>query len=312
MPSSRTSGHVGMRRGFAATALMALLFGAAGTAAAGEAAGASPIKGTIRHAFYIADGGRGMVLRFSPEGKLLWEFRAPNCFDLCVLPNGNVVFACRMKGRDYGVREVTPDKKVVWEYKAKGEVFSCQRLPDGNTLVGECTNARLVEVNQQGKVVKEIKVKVRRGGHATMRMARKTKDGTYLVGHPGDRAVREYSATGEVVREFKTPGPAYGALRLDNGNTLYSCQHSVIEVDGDGKVVWKVTAKEIPEVGPKWLASISRLPNGNTVIGNWLGHHQEGKGVPLFEVTPDKKVVWQFTDTVTTRHVTNFVIVDEK
>jgi hypothetical protein len=267
-----------------------------------------PIQGSVRHAFILSDSGRGKVLRYDADGQLVWECDAPDSYDVCVAPNGNVVFTCRIKGPDHGVREVTPDKKVVWEYKTTGEVFACQRLADGNTLVGESTRARLVEVNPEGQIVKEIKVKVRHGGHGTLRVARKTKAGTYIVGHPGDACVREYSAEGEVIREIKTPGPAYGAQRLDNGHVVFSCEHFVIEVDKDGKEVWRLSDKEIPEVGPKWLACIVRLPNGNTVVGNWLGHGQEGKGVPLFEVTPDKKVVWQFTDTKTTRNVAGFAI----
>jgi len=290
-------------------ALGAILLAVAGAPAhAAEPA----VKGSVRHAFILSDSGRGKVLRFDADGKLVWECDAPNTYDCQLLPNGNVLFTCRIQGRNCGVREVTPDKKVVWEYKATGEIFACQRLPDGNTLVGECTNARLLEVTPDGKVAREIKVKCKRRGHGCMRMARKTKAGTYIVGHPGDRAVREYSATGKVLREIPTPGTAYGAQLLDNGHVLFSCQHSVIEVDEAGKEVWRLSAREIPQLGPKWLACIARLPNGNTVVGNWLGHHQEGKGVPLFEVTPDKKVVWQFTDVATTRHVANFRILDTR
>jgi hypothetical protein len=38
------------------------------------------------------------------------------------------------------------------------------------------------------------------------------------------------------------------------------------------------------------------LPNGNTVIANWLGHGQFGKAPHLVEVTPDKHIVWTFSD----------------
>ncbi len=291
--------------------LIALVLGPLAALAA-EAPPESPIKGSVRHAFILSDSGRGKVLRYDAEGKLIWECDAPNTYDCQLLPNGNVVFACRIQGPNHGVREVTPDKKVVWEYKTTGEVFACQRLADGNTLVGECSNARLVEVDKDGKVAKEIKVKCKVAGHGCMRMARKTAAGTYIVGHPGDGYAREYSATGELIREVKVPGPAYGVQRLDNGNLVVSCEHFVIEYDAQGKEVWRLEDKEVPEVGPKWLAFIVRLPNGNTVVGNWLGHGQEGKGVPLFEVTPDKKVVWQFTDTKTTRNVAGFSILEKE
>jgi len=283
----------------------ALLLACCVTSHAGEV-----IKGSERHTFVLADSGLGKILKFAPDGKLLWEHPAPNCYDVQVLPNGNILFTYKRQGKDYGVKEVTPGKKTVWEYQASGEVFSARRLPNGNTLVAECTNAKLIEVSPDGSVVKSFDLKSKNKGHGTMRMVRVTKKGTYLVGQVGDRAVREYDADGRLIWECAVPGPAYGAIRLPNGSTLVSCQHSVIEFDKTGTAVWTLNAKEIPEVAPKWLACIVRLPNGNTVVGNWLGHHQEGKGVPLFEVTPDKKIVWQFTDTQRTRHASNFMIVD--
>ena len=41
---------------------------------------------------------------------------------------------------------------------------------------------------------------------------------------------------------------------------------------------------------------IQRLPGGNTVVCNWGGHGHTGQQPLIFEVTPDKKVVWQVTD----------------
>ena len=47
----------------------------------------------------------------------------------------------------------------------------------------------------------------------------------------------------------------------------------------------------------QFVLGINRLENGNTIVCNWLGWDAKGKGVPLFEVTKDKKVVWQVADT---------------
>ena len=43
-----------------------------------------------------------------------------------LLDNGNVLMS--FTGRKRGAREVTPDKKVVWEYNTNSEVWGCQRL----------------------------------------------------------------------------------------------------------------------------------------------------------------------------------------
>ena len=48
--------------------------------------------------------------------------------------------------------------------------------------------------------------------------------------------------------------------------------HRVIEVDGQGSVVWQVTEHEIPGNQLGFAAGLQRLPNGNTIICNWPGH----------------------------------------
>jgi len=270
---------------------------------------ATAATGSVAHEIMVADSGLGKILKFSAEGKCVWEYAAPNTYDVQVLSNGNILFPYSdKKNKVAGAKEVTPAKKVVWEYKTTGEVFACQRLADGNTMVAECTNGLLVEVDPKGKVVKKIKVTSTKKGHSTMRIARKTPAGTYVVGHVGDGVMREYDGSGKVIREIDAPGPAYAALRLENGNTLISGKDDVIEVNAKGKTVWHLKAADIPAMGPKWMTGIERLANGNTVICNWLGHHQEGKGVPIFEVTPDKKVVWKFTDTTATKWVSGVQI----
>lgn len=260
------------------------------------------VEGSVRHELLCADSGLNRVVRFSADGQVKWEYPA-YVYDVWQLPGGNLLFT----DRD-GVKEVTPNKKIVFQYKTRSEVYACQRLSDGNTMVAECSAGRIIEVDPSGKVVKQFPVENR--GHMTMRMARKLPNGNYLVGHSAARRVREYSPEGKVVREIPTPGTTFAAVRLPDGNTLISCETAVIEVDPAGKTVWQVKASEIPEMGPKWLAGVQRLPNGNTLLCNWLGHGQEGKGVPMFEITRDKKIVWQFNDTKLTRNVTNVFLLD--
>jgi hypothetical protein len=42
---------------------------------------------------------------------------------------------------------------------------------------------------------------------------------------------------------------------------------------------------------------MQRLPNGNTILCNWLGHGHVGDAQShCFEITPGKKIVWEFAD----------------
>ncbi len=251
-----------------------------------------------RHAYLCSDIGAERVFKVSAAGEIVWEYPARQCADAWLLPNGNVLMSftdSAGEGREAnrGAREVTPDKKVVWEYKTASEVWSCQRLADGNTLVAECTAKRLIEVDAAGAIARVIPVKSNTDGHGVMRLARKLGNGHYLVGHLDDRAVREYDTDGTVLREIKVPDVAFSAVRLGNGNTLIGYRGGVIEVDAQDKTVWHLTQQDLPDLKLYWICGLQRLDNGNTVVNNWFMHQRRTDSPPFFEVTPDKKVVWR-------------------
>jgi hypothetical protein len=160
-------------------------------------------------------------------------------------------------------------------------------------MIGEGSARQIIEVNPAGKIVKTIKIPSGGNKHMGMRHARKTAAGTYLVALLADKAVREYDATGKMIREIKVPGMAYSMVRLKNGNTVIGYRNGVIEVDPKNKVVWHLTQKDLPNIKLHWICTIQRLPNGNTIVNNWFIHKRRPDGVPFFEITPDKKVVWK-------------------
>src|SRR5689334_22780981 len=84
-----------------------------------------PVQQGKGHRFACTDYSGGKVFIVSAEGKVEWEYPAPNCNDLWVLPNGNLLF-----NTGHGVKEVTQDKKVVFNYQSKSEIYACQRLPN--------------------------------------------------------------------------------------------------------------------------------------------------------------------------------------
>ncbi len=278
------------------------------------------IKGTLRHTALIADG-RGKVSKVSADGKIVWQVKAPRSHDAWLLPNGNVLLAYVVRGRG-GAMEISPDKKVVWKYEIKGEVHAVQRLADGNTLLSDTHNGRLIEVSKAGKIVKEVKVTAKLRGHNMMRHARKLASGNYLVAHHKNKVVREYAPDGKIVMEIKTKTPVFAAVRLANGNTLCSDWFLLKEVDPKGKIVWSMTKKEIVEQlvpggkevdsGDALMTGIHALPNGNIAVANYFGHGKGPRGAVLFEVTRDKKVVWQYTDKKATAAVMGVHLTDVK
>lgn len=266
----------------------------------------------LTHRFACTDYSQGKVFIVSAQGRVEWEYPAPHANDLWVLPNGNLLF-----NTGHGVKEVTPRKEVVFSYESKSEIYACQRLPDGNTFIGECNAGRLLEMDPHGKIVFELRLlpEGKDGGHAFMRNARRLPDGHFLVALYGAEVVREYDRQGKVLVEIPAAGGPHSAIRLPNGNTLIACgdrrkNARVFEVDRAGKTVWQVGTEELPGIQLAFMAGLQRLPNGNTVMSNWLGHGRFGTGPHLIEVTPDKRVVWTFADHKTMRTVSSVQLLD--
>lgn len=271
-----------------------------------------PIQTGAGHCFACVDITDGKVCIVSADGRVEWEYKTPGCNDLWVLPNGNLLFNI-----DHGVREVTRDKATVFEYRSASEIHGCQRLANGNTLVGECNAGRVLEIAPSGKCAFELRLlpEGTDSGHNYMRNVRKLTNGNYLVCHYAREAVREYDPKGAVVFEIAAPGGARSAARLPNGNTVVTCgdlkkASMIFEADRDGKTVWKVEHDELPGAPLKLAAGFQRLPNGNTVLANFIGHGALGQAPHLIEVTPDKKVVWTFQDHATMKSISSVQLLD--
>jgi len=262
------------------------------------------------HRFACADYTQGKVFVVDSAGRVEWSYDAPNANDIWALPNGDLLF-----NTGHGVKEVTRDRRVVFSYESASEVYACQRLPNGNTFIGESNAGRLLEVDPGGRIVRLLP-EGKDGGSAYMRNARRLANGNYLVAHYGDQVVREYDPGGRVVWQVAAPGGPHSAVRLPDGNTLISSADRagaparVFEVTPDGRTVWEIRGEELPGVSMKFMAGLHRLPNGNTVMSNWLGHGQFGKAPHLIEVTRDKRVVWSFADHETMKTISSVQILD--
>ncbi len=238
------------------------------------------------------------IFLVGPDGKVAWDYASGVCNDLWVLPNGNFLM-----NTGFGVREVTRDKQVVFDYQSKSEIYACQRLANGNTFVGECNSGRLLELAPDGRVVKELRLLAagEDGGHVYMRNARQLANGNYLVTHYGQEKVCEYDPQGKCVWEAAAPGGPHTAVRLPDGHTLIATGDKrkdprLTEVDAGGTVIWELSNQDLPGAPLRFLTGFHRLPNGHTVISNWLGHGQFGQAPHLLEITPDKRIVWSYAN----------------
>ena len=242
--------------------------------------------------------GPNRFVELDAAGTIVWEYAPPSTAVIFqTLPDGHVLFG--FGGKPTGVREITARGETVFEYVSPStQVFGCERLPNGNTLVAEQGPCRAVEVNPRGEVVHVTPLSTSHADpHLQVRNVHKLANGNILAAHEGEGAVREVDPEGKVVWEYTGVENAGDAQRLPDGNTLISCgtQKRVLEVTPKGEIAWEFTAADAPDLNLTWISSIQRLKNGNLLVGNFL-RGQEGKGAHAFEVTRDKKVVWTWAD----------------
>ena len=256
----------------------------------------------IQHSFFIA--GPTFTGILGEQGEEVWNAGKAAARDGYVLPNGHVLICWSDV-----VQELTRQHEVVFEYKLSGgnrELGTVQRLPGGNTLVTELgPRPRLLELTPKGEIAVDCPLAPETdNAHMQTRMARKLPNGNYLAPHLLAFKVKEYARDGRVVSELATDladlggRPAenwpFTAIRLNNGNTLVNLTHGnkTVEFDPRGKVVWQVGNSDFPEQKPfADPCGGQRLPNGNTVIASY---GSQG-AIKVFEVTPDKRLVWTYT-----------------
>ena len=264
-----------------------------------------------------ADDSTKRLAIIAPDGSVEWSTSVGAIHDAAVLPNGNILY---QQGWTK-ILEVTRDKKTVWEYDAakkngnegkRVEVHAFQRLDDGLTMIAESGTRRIIEVDKDGNIRREVKLKVNKPStHSDTRLVRKIVNGNYLVAHESDGAVREYDGMGAIVWDYDVPlfgkerkpghGPeafgnsVFSAIRLVNGNTLIGGGngHCVLEVTPQKEIVWKVEQHDLPGITLAWVTRVERLANGNTRFGNC---HAGPENPQFIEITKDKKAVWTFKD----------------
>jgi len=256
------------------------------------------------YSFIIGDYSHCQIVKFDADGKATWVYDKVKPIDVWAMPDGTVLTAylpSPLTANKGGVRLVNPDKTTVFDYPFNDEIMSVQPLANGNFLMAECHYGRITEMDRTGKRIHSFLVKSKPSGHTTMRQIRLTTRGTIIVGECYSHKVREYDRAGALLKEHDLRY-AYCPQPLPDGHTLVGCWNApeaqVVELDADGKVVWRLTPAELPkDMSVTHIAGCIRLPGGNTLVSVSC---KAGKGTSprpmLFEITQDKKIVWTMMD----------------
>lgn len=281
-------------------ALVLLLIASHAAAPAESAPTDNAAAEPITHSFFVA--GPNFTGILDEQGEVVWDSGQAGARDGYVLPNGHVLICWSNV-----VREYDTDKEVVFTYQkdpSNRELGTAVRLESGLTMITELgENPRIIEVDAEGQVQASVPLQPETdNAHMQTRMARKLENGNYLVPHLLAFAVKEYTPEGEIVQTFRTDRSELGgredenwpftAIRLDNGNTVINLTHGnkTIEVNGDGEIVWMMSNDDVEGEVFQDPCGAQRLPNGHTVIASYAAR----EGIKLFEVTPDKEIVWSY------------------
>lgn len=236
------------------------------------------------------------------NGEIIMTYKTDGaCQDAWQLDDGSVLVSGTK-----AVIKYSADGTTMFTYRPaqKGgyQIHSCMPLPEGRSLVAICGPGLLVELSADGKVEKEIVVKdIGDDVHVQMRGVRKNEKGEYLVVAAKEELLVFLDADGVETRRvnyndiIKAPLKAkkpHGLALLNNGNILLGTAYGacVVEIDKNDKVVWSFSREDAKAAGIEkfnYAAGLQRLPNGNTVIAAY------NSGSTLFEVSPDKTVIWK-------------------
>jgi len=255
----------------------------------------------------------GADVEYLPNGNILFQVRSE--WD----KKGN------RKSVGTGNFEITRNGKIVWSYKDTGASHDIDRLENGNTIWtrgwAEKGEPHVVEVNPTGEVVwqwdgmEEFNVEpfseVFREGWMHANAVTRLENGNTLISLRNFDMVVEVDKEGKTIWNQKFLCEARGLWRArgleeglysdssddyplgcnphepeiqPNGNMLITTRRpfTTYELTRGGEVVWEADHRDVGFTSPR-SRDVDRLPNGNTLI--------QVDSV-LYEVTPDKRIVW--------------------
>jgi hypothetical protein len=231
------------------------------------------------------------IMEVDPAGEIVWQYVGELAFPHSAerLSNGDTLISDTSNDR---VFRVNTTGEIVWSTDDWGQGSGtlsdgshlhypndAELLDNGNLLITDRNNDRVIEVHETGNIVWLYDQLTR--PHNGDRLP----NNNTMIANSEQNLVIEVNPAGEVVWSFggdDTLDWPRDADRLPNGNTLItsSRQHRVLEVDPSGKVVWTFDGLAIPY-------EADRLPNGNTLLAD---NHQHR----VIEVDPSGQVVWSF------------------
>jgi len=251
------------------------------------------------------------------QSNVLWYYRCRIDHDFQVLNNGDLlihtitdnmcpVLGQELKRQPYLI-EINRDKELVWEWRGEEHIKELERLLSPrqwqhvmNRAHGEFAfdwaHNNTCQVIGPNAVWEEEKA---------TRSFQIFKPGNIVISYRSSDVIAVIDRScGEIVWAWG-PGELDGQHKphmLGNGNILIFDNGTlrgysrVLELNPlSKKIEWEYTSEPEESFLSRYISSAQRLPNGNTLIC-------EGSKGRLFEVTPEKEIVWDFVNPYGNEH----------
>ena len=237
----------------------------------------------------------GLIQEMDWDGNVVWEYRDDwQHHDFRILDNGNLLYAAwepmpadaaaRVKGGVPGsegpdgmfsdlLREVDRNGKIVWDWRIQRDM-DVEKYPNHPL----CTRRVFAWLNTCSETSSgDILISLRQI-NLVAAIDRKTKKFNWEMRNDAWGLQHD-------VREL----PNGNMMLFANGmNTTAPHPHSFItEFKRSGEIVWEYREDPVNYFYSHHISGANRLPSGNTLIC-------EGSFGRIFEVTPEKEIVWEF------------------
>lgn len=277
------------------------------------------LSGPLPGDLLIADRGNGRLLIVTPGGKIAWSLvldaragwhEAPLAADDAFFTLNRTQISINAEDQDVLARVDLRSRRIVWSYghvgipgRAAGYLHTpddAYPLPNGNTLVADIFNFRILEITPDKRIVRQLGSPDARQHNPPISFASPNGDtplpnGDVLVTEIGGSWVDRIDSAGHLVWSVHLAGIHYpsDAQLLPNGDILVVDYHNpgaVEELRIDGTVVWKYRVT----TGPGRLDHPSlaiMLPNGNVALN-------DDNNDRVLVINPrSMRIVWQYGHT---------------
>lgn len=257
----------------------------------------------------IADRGNNRIIEVTPDKQIVWKYEFKGlppgygADDSFFADDGKTVI---VNLENYHVIEQIDyqTKKIIWQYgtpgthgSAPGFLFSpddAYKLPNGDVIVADIKNCRVIEINPQKKIVhqygKSRHCKKAPGFLAAPNGDTPLPNGHILISTIRDHSVLELDEEWNPVFSLSLPLTYPSDPQLTHaGNILiaeYKNPGKIIEISRQGEVVWEYDGENGVPLNEPSLAI--ELPNGNILANDDFNH----RVIVIDKQT--KKIIWQY------------------